>query len=345
MKLDLDSVAKVKEEISYSKRPLIFFHDDADGVCSFLQFYKFLGGGQGVIVKSNPRIDEKFLKKVHEYQPDKVFIVDIATVDQEFIDQAGCKVVWVDHHDPLKRENVLYLNPRVHKTEFGPAASWICWQITKQDVWSAMAGCVGDWQLLPDLAKEFRKQYPDLLPEGIDRPEQALFDSPVGKIAQMINFSLKGGVKDAMQCVKILTRISSPYELLEGNTPQSEFIHKKIKPFVKEYEGLLKRIEKAKQKSDKMHVFTYKTTNNSFSGELSNETLYRRPDKVIIIAREKNDEMRSSLRSAGNVLIAPILAKALTEVEGFGGGHPHACGACIKKKDWKRFLKIVEASL
>ena len=31
---------------------------------------------------------------------------------------------------------------------------------------------------------------------------------------------------------------------------------------------------------------------------------------------------------------------ALEQVDGFGGGHPYACGASIKKEDFKRFIEI-----
>ena len=48
---------KAKKELEECKRPLIFFHDDADGVCSFLLLYRFAKEGKGVVVKSRPWVE------------------------------------------------------------------------------------------------------------------------------------------------------------------------------------------------------------------------------------------------------------------------------------------------
>jgi single-stranded DNA-specific DHH superfamily exonuclease len=66
--------------------------------------------------------------------------------------------------------------------------------------------------------------------------------------------------------------------------------------------------------------------------------IYKHPEKVVIIAREKSGEMKCSLRSGKNVVLAKMLEKALVGIEGYGGGHEQACGAVIKKEDFKQFL-------
>ena len=58
--------------------------------------------------------------------------------------------------------------------------------------------------------------------------------------------------------------------------------------------------------------------------------------------REKDDEMRMSLRS--NKKLPPIIEKALEGIEGYGGGHEYACGACVKKKNFKDAWKIQRLS-
>ena len=343
MKLDKKKIEQIREELEFCKKPLFFFHDDADGVSSFLLMYKHLNLGNGVIVKSHPSVDSKFIKKVKEYEPDKIFVLDLSNVEQEFIDETKKKIIWIDHHEPQKRHNVIYLNPRNTDPHYSPAASRICYEIVKENLWIAMCGIVGDWQLPEDIAKEFREMYPDLLPEEANTPEKALFETDIGRLAKIFNFSLKGKTQDAMKCVKILSRIETPYELLNGESSQAKYILKKIKKTEEEYDELLKKIEE-KQKKNKsnliVHIYTSK--NNSITGEISNELLYRNPEKVIIIAREKSGEMKTSLRSGKNILIAPILQKILAEVEGYGGGHEHACGACIKKDDWPKFITLME---
>jgi nanoRNase/pAp phosphatase (c-di-AMP/oligoRNAs hydrolase) len=76
----------------------------------------------------------------------------------------------------------------------------------------------------------------------------------------------------------------------------------------------------------------------SFTSDLSNELLYRFPNKIIIIGREKDSEIKFSIRSS-NVLLPPIIEKALQGMEGYGGGHEYACGAVIKKKDLEDFME------
>ena len=89
--LNQKQIKQIREELETCKRPLFFFHDDADGLCSFLLLYRFIKEGKGIIIKTTPRVDEKFLRKVEEYGPDKIFIVDIAIVDQYFLDH---KLLW-----------------------------------------------------------------------------------------------------------------------------------------------------------------------------------------------------------------------------------------------------------
>ena len=95
---------------------------------------------------------------------------------------------------------------------------------------------------------------------------------------------------------------------------------------------------------NKMLLFTY-SNRMSFTGDLSNELLYRFPKKLILVAREKDGEMKCSLRSSGSLSVSKILKKALVEIEGYGGGHEHACGACINKKDFEKFVENIRKEL
>ena len=51
-----------------------------------------------------------------------------------------------------------------------------------------------------------------------------------------------------------------------------------------------------------------------------------------------------SLRSS-TLDLPPILEHALRGVEGYGGGHEHACGACVKVEDWDLFLEQFKEQL
>ncbi|MBI2142257.1 DHH family phosphoesterase [Candidatus Woesearchaeota archaeon] len=270
-----------------------------------------------------------------------MFVVDVAVVEQEFIDKAKVPVVWIDHHEPLKRNNALYFNPRVKTKNAYFPATYICYMTVKKDLWIAMVGCVGDW-FLPEFSDEFAEQYPDLLDKGIKNPDDALFKSRLGVLVRLFSFVLKGRTSDALKCVRILTRVKSPYDILMQRTPEGKFLYRRYEKFNAEYQKLLSSALSGIGK-DKLFVFTY-GNQTSFSSDLANDILYRYPDKFIIIGREKDEEVRMSLR-ARDVMVLPKLKKALEGVDGYGGGHEYACGANVKKKDFARFVENLKKQL
>ncbi len=332
-------IKEIRTALINSARPLIFFDDDADGLCSFLQFYKLNPEAKGVLYKTAGPLDNRFLNKIEQYQPDTVFILDIPEVAQEFLDNVK-NVYWIDHHTPQKKKNVKYYNPMILSKgmDHRPISYWAS-KITQNSKWLALTGCVGDWFLPEDLRKGF--EYKDLLPKSIKKPEDALFKTDVGKLAKIFNFILKGNNKEAMTCVKVLTRIKDPYEILEQTTSKGKFIWKKFLKTNSIYNELINSVKVTK---DKIILYIYTETRTSLTSELSNEILYKNPDKFIIIARENNNEMKCSLRSSKYEVLT-ILNNALKDVQGYGGGHLHACGANINKDDFDRFLESVRKQL
>src|SRR3989344_5833931 len=87
MALSKTQIAQIRDNLDNCKKPLFFFDDDQDGLCSFLQLYRYKKEGKGIIVKTTPKLGTSFVGKVHEYSPDKVFILDLAVVEQDFLDE------------------------------------------------------------------------------------------------------------------------------------------------------------------------------------------------------------------------------------------------------------------
>lgn len=343
MPLSQKNIAKIKEELDNCKNPLFFFDDDPDGLCSFLLCYKYVQEGKGTVVKARPRIDETFLRKVEEFQPDKIFVLDVVQVDQEFIDKAGVPVVWIDHHEPQERKGVRYFNPRIENPDDGTPVTYHCYKAVDDFLWLGMIGCVSDWHI-PDFAEEFASKYPGLFSTDITDPGKAIFDSPLSRLIMIFRFSLKGKTSDVMKCAKILTRIDDPYELLNEDSPRARFVTRYYKKINREFEKTLNLAlaEFRKQEDRKINVFHYSEKRISLTKDLSDKLLSMFPDKVIIIARDSDDEMKVSLRSPEGIDIASVLEEVLVGIEGYGGGHPHASGACIKKHDWNEFLRRIE---
>ncbi|MBD3313740.1 hypothetical protein GF345_04830 [Candidatus Woesearchaeota archaeon] len=337
---------RIRQELDSCSRPIYFFHDDADGLCSFLLFYRHVGEGKGVIVKTTPRIDRaNYTRKVKEYMPDKVFILDIAMVEQDFLDdmhEMGLSVVWIDHHNPLKRDHVLYFNPRIKNIKDDTCVTRLCYSAVKQDIWIAMVGSIGDWQM-PGFREDFIKKYPDLLKDNVFRPEEALFAQRVGELVRIFSFVLKGKTDEVVKCMKILTRVKDPYEILDQKTSAGRFIYKRYLNIKEHYDSLIKKAKDSVTK-DSIFIFQYKGVKFSFSAELANQLLYDYPTKIILAGREKSGEIKYSIRSAERN-VPPLLEKALDGIDGFGGGHEHACGAVIKKEDNDRFISQLKKAL
>ena len=341
--LSKDQYNQILKELDNCKRPLYFFHDDGDGLCSFLQFYRYKKEGKGVCVKSHPRLDDRFYKVVKEYQPDKIFVLDLAIIEQDFIDEfRKIPIVMIDHHTPLDVKGIKYFNPMVGGKGDNTCVSELCYNVIpgEQDLWVAAAGIVSDWQL-SEVTKKFAEQSPKLLPPEVDRPEKALFDTPLSKLIRVMNFVLKGPTQEVNKCVKIFTRIESPAELLNEETPRARYIMKRFEKVHKMYEELLEYAMKQAGKR-KILLTKYQGMKMSFTKELADELLYRFPEKVILVCREKSGEHKCSLRSGARINVAKALEKALKGVEGYGGGHEQACGVCVKVEDFDKFLEQLE---
>ena len=48
--------------------------------------------------------------------------------------------------------------------------------------------------------------------------------------------------------------------------------------------------------------------------------------------------MKCSIRSS-NIILPPLVEKALVGLNGYGGGHEHACGFNIKTADFEEFVR------
>ena len=335
-------IGQIREELENCKNPLFFFHDDPDGLSSFLLLYRHIKEGRGVVFKAKPGLGVSFLRKVEEYSPDKIFILDIAIVDQEFIDNVKVPIVWIDHHGPYERSNVKYFNPRVKDKKDNVPITRICYEVAKQDIWIAAVGCIGDWHI-PDFWDEFKEKYGNLVDKDLKEPGKIYFETKLGTLVRIFSYALKGKTSEVNKAFKILTRIDDPYEILEQKTSKGKYIYKKFERVKKEYDGLLDESLK-KVSDDKLLIYIYDSDNMSFTGDLSNELIYRHPDKIVILGREKKGELKLSLRSTKEVLPL-IVEKALLGLEGYGGGHEYACGANIKKEDFKKFIERIREQI
>ncbi|MBU0469917.1 MAG: DHH family phosphoesterase [Nanoarchaeota archaeon] len=331
----------IRDELATAKKPLFLYDDDADGLGSFLLLYRLHREGKGFRVTTTSKIDNSFLKKVEEINPDKIFILDIPLVEQEFVDNVKKTIIWIDHHLPQQVKNVHYFNPRIKDPDAYIPTTRMAYQVSgnPDDIWIAAAGCLGDWHM-PDFIEEFIEKYPHLMSEKEDLAT-ASFKSPVGKLVKMFFFFLKGPTTEVRKSIKVLSRIKSPDEIFNQESSAGKFLYKRFVSINSKFEEVLKEAKKVATRS-KLLVFIYPTQKWSFTANLSNELRSLYPQKVVLIARNKNGEMKCSLRGEN---ILPALNNALIGIRGSGGGHPNACGVTVKEEDWDRFLKNLKREI
>lgn len=318
--------------------PLYLFDDDTDGLCSFLVLKKKFGKGVGIAIKTSPELDASYSLKVDEIQPDLVVILDKPLIQKEFLDNVKTPIVWIDHHPVANIKGIHYFNPRIHDKDDSSPTSYQCYLISGEESWIALLGCIGDW-FLPEFYNDFVKKYPDLLKPAKDAGI-VLYETRFGGLAKLFMFLLKGKSSEIRKNISVLLKIETPYEILDGATEQGKFLMKRTEKAGKEYDELLERALK-EARDDKFLIFVYPSTKNSYTGELSNELFYKFQDKFIIVGREKNGEIKMSLRCS-KVKLPSIIEKALVGIKGYGGGHDQASGGCVSQEDFERFIKNIK---
>lgn len=332
-----EQIKTFRKIVEQTKKPLFLFDDDADGTTSFALLYKKIGAGRGLPVKNGPEVNEQYIRKVQDYDPDMVFILDKPRVSDEFIDAVNVPIVWLDHHEPQdhKQEHLHYYNPRIlDDTDNKPTSYWTYDFIgRKEDVWIAMIGVVADWHM-PNFVKECRELYPELVPDNTEEFKNFYLHPQLNFFVNLMTFMQKGTMRESLQAVKVFTRIEEPKEILEQTTPQGKYLYKKQDRFTKRFHKL--KEEANKEVGEKTLIFVYEAQ-TSFTKELSNEMLLEHEDKAIIIGRKSDGRIKASLRGA-HIDVFSTQQKALEGLDGYGGGHKHACGMSLNEKDWETFV-------
>ena len=332
--LKKEQLQEIRNFLKKSKNPLFFFDDDPDGLAAALTLKKSINRGNLVPLKVPPTEETIYFRKIEEYNPDTVFILDRPIVSQNVFDRIKVPVIWIDHHEPLERFNVHYYNPMVLDKDDNRSTSFWAYQVAKKNLWIAMIGIIGDWYIPP-----FIKKFPyKRLLNNKKTPPAIIFDSDFGKLIGLFGFMLKGQTEDVKQSLAAIESIKTPYQILNQTTKHGKYLYQRYEKINKEYQMLYKKAAESDDKQEP-YVFTYPSTKTSFTGILSNELLYRmKHHETFIIARLKDNEYRISLRGRTKPIL-PILKKVLLQVRGYGGGHQLACGASVHKDDFIKFIK------
>jgi len=327
--------------IKKSSNPLIFFDDDPDGLCSYLQIKKYFKKGNGCVVKSSPKLDESYLKKVDEYSPDLVIILDKPIISQDFVDHINVPIIWIDHHPPVDIKGVHYFNPLLKNKEPYPVSYW-CYLLTKKYLWIGTIGTIADFSLAT--VSKFNKKFPEFHLDNYPT-EKILYETEFGKLIDIFFSILKDPHYKVMQYISVLEKINSPSELLNQESDYAVEIMKIYGPIKKKYDSILEKAVSELKNDSPVVSFLYSTGRISFTAELSTNLMYKFPDKkIIIVGRVSDGRIKMSLRSR-SVVLPRIITHAMEGLDGYGGGHNYACGGNISQNDFSEFRKRLETYL
>jgi len=347
--LNETQIKEIREHLEKAQNPLFFFDNDNDGLMSFLLLRRFIDRGKGIAVKGPYNLSKAYYKRVRELKPDYIFILDVPCVEQEFLEIAekeGLPVVWIDHHDvkigvevPLIDSSLFdYYNP-FHNDKTNEPVSYLCYKIInqKKDMWLAIIGCVSDYYL-PEFYNEFEKKYPELSKKNPKTPFDVFYDSKIGRIARILDFSLKDTTTNVVNLMKFMMKVKEPMDILEENTLTKQIL-KRYNEINLKYQNILKKARKAI--GDKMIYFQY-GGDLSLSANLANQLSHEFPKKIIIVIYLSTDIANISLRGR-EIDIKKITLEAIKDIPGaVGGGHEHATGVRMLVSDLPLFKKRIE---
>jgi single-stranded DNA-specific DHH superfamily exonuclease len=341
--LTQNQIKEIREHLSKAQNPLFLFDNDQDGLCSFLLLQRYIGRGKGFPVKSSPRMNKDYFRKVKELNADYIFILDQPEVSEEFfeeVEKVNLPVVWIDHHEiDLKKVKipgfVSYYNPLFNKDKTKEPVTALCYQIVnkKEDSWLGVVGCVSD-SFFPDFYKDFKRQYPELAIESKE-PFKIFYDSEIGKIARIFGFALKDRVSNVISLIRFLAVVKGPYEIL-NESKNNKIFHSRFS----EIEGKFNRIiDKAKKEASGNLIFFKYAGDTSMSADLANKLMFLFPEKAVIVVYNKGPKVNISARGKN---IRKLMLKAIEGLEdATGGGHENAAGAQVRLKDMEEFEKRI----
>ncbi len=321
-------IKEIREHLEKAQNPLFFFDNDDDGLCSFLLLQRFLGRGRGVAIKSFPDLNISYYRKVTELKPDYVFILDKPVVSDEFLEkikQDNIPIVWIDHNlvETPDNKDIHYYNS-YHTNKNNEPVSYICYKVAdkKDDIWLAIMGCISDCYL-PDFFEEFNEKYPELSKKNPKSAFDLLYDSEIGRIARILDFSLKDTTTNVVNMLRFMIKVKGPLDILEENSKTKQIL-KRYEQINTKYQELMEKARK--QKGEKLLYFQYGGP-LSLSANLSNQLIHEFPKRIIVVAYLNGDIANISIRGNDKEVLGLTL-EAIKGIENAsGGGHKFATGA------------------
>jgi len=338
----IKSIDELRELITNFGNPVIYYDNDADGLCSFLLLRRYLGKGAGIAVRSYPELHESYLKKAEKLGADCVIVLDKPLLSDAFVNRAkemNASLIWIDHHDmgvEYDYEHLYVYNEA--KSRSARPVSNVIYDLTKGEEWLALIGCISDC-FIPEFFNKVKKKYPEMFSKSEKDAFGILYGTEFGNIVRALNYGLKDSISNVNSMQNFLLQCKNPAEILE-ETEKNEKLRERFNELKKKQEAFV--FEAEKEISGNVIFYIYQG-DTSMSSDIANELSYRNKGKYIIVGYSKGETINLSIRGKN---VRFILENILKKIEhASGGGHEDAVGAKIMKKDLEVFKKLIEKEI
>ena len=161
------------------------------------------------------------------------------------------------------------------------------------------------------------------------------FDSEIGRIARILDFSLKDTTTHVVQMMKFMMKVDGPRDILQENNKTKQIL-KRYEEINTKYQTL---IRKARQSCEGKFIYFQYGGDLSLSYNLANQLVNEYPEDVIVVVYVNKDIANISIRGQ-TVNVREMTLKAIDGLPGaVGGGHEHATGARVNIDDLPEFKK------
>jgi single-stranded DNA-specific DHH superfamily exonuclease len=338
---DQKELRRLEEFLKTPGKRLLYYHRDADGICSAALLLKFFAGFESD-ARQGPRIERGFVKSVIERKPDLLVFLDLP-VDQEWEKVKELlerlpktRMVVIDHHiheRDMNSERIVHVNPRFFADKY-ISTSYIMFRLMQAlgrnvspFVWISAIGVIGDYDIKDcgDVLELSEKTYPGSIGKDPMR-------SKLGYASELIcsAVTIKGS-QGADGVLKILLESKDYRKFLESRRLKAW--HQKVR---NEIRRVIKDAYRNREIHPKLglHIYTIRTR-MSLTSAVSTYFAEKFPGKTIIIRKRSEGEWKLSFRNQSGTVNVGQLAKRSVQGIGTGGGHKKAAGAIVS--DWDRF--------
>lgn len=322
-----------------SKRPLLFYHQDGDGISSAALFLKAFPHFE-TFAREGPMMDDDFVKWIYGKRPDVVVFLDLP-VDQEWrkVEQASkllrnSTFVVIDHHTPDKNmnsENIVHINPRFENKSIYQPTSYLVYNLlsdlgymVQKHMWVAAIGVISDYAIhdCNQFLEDYRQRFKDLVDTDLD---ESIIDSKTGHAAKLISAAITAkGLTGAKYALETLVKAPDFYSFVSDIRLGD--MYESVK---NEVDAILKDFEKNKKTENRIIFYEVQSPLNIVS-LISSILAKTYPENIITIYKKSAGGWKISARWQHAAFDIGDIIKKAAEGIGMGGGHERAAGAMVK---------------